>query len=98
MAGLVQRLLRLGRKTAPVQPQRCGGCTLAACATGCRAAVLQMGCDGEEAQRLRQLGLYEGACVKVVDSRNGMLLEVKGARLAVGKALASSIRVLPLGA
>ncbi|HET6765044.1 MAG TPA: FeoA domain-containing protein, partial [Longimicrobiaceae bacterium] len=60
-----------------MQPQRCGGCTLAACATGCQAAVLQMGCDGEEAQRLRQLGLYEGACVKVVDSRNGMLLEVK---------------------
>jgi Fe2+ transport system protein FeoA len=94
---MLTRLFKIGSKPQVPEPRRCGGCTLAACATGCQAAVLAMGCEGEEAERLRQLGLYEGACVKVVDSRNGMLLEVKGARLALGKALASSIRVMPLG-
>jgi Fe2+ transport system protein FeoA len=94
---MLTRLLRRGTKVQAPAAKRCGGCALAACAAGCQAAVLQMGCEGEEAERLRQLGLYEGACVKVVDSRNGMLLEVKGARLALGKALASSIRVMPLG-
>jgi Fe2+ transport system protein FeoA len=94
---MLKRLLARTRKTEAPAARRCGGCTLAACATGCQAAVLQMSCEGEEAQRLRQLGLYEGACVRVVDSRNGMLLEVKGSRLALGAALASSIRVLPLG-
>ncbi|MDB4952331.1 MAG: FeoA family protein [Gemmatimonadetes bacterium] len=95
---MLKRLLGRTKKAEALAPaRRCGGCTLAACATGCQAAVLLMECDGEEAQRLRQLGLYEGACVKVVDSRNGMLLEVKGARLALGAALARSIRVLPMG-
>lgn len=75
----------------------CGECALAACATGCQAAVLRMECEGGEAHRLRHLGLFEGACVRVLDSRNGMLLEVKGSKLALGEALASSIRVLPLG-
>ena len=93
---MLKRLLGIGAKPQAAPAKRCGGCTLAACATGCQAAVLQMACDGQEAERLRQLGLYEGACVKVVDSRNGMLLEVKGSRLALGAALASSIRVLPL--
>lgn len=56
-----------------------------------------MECDGTEACRLRNLGLYEGACVRVLDSQDGLLLEVRGSRLAVGAALASSITVLPLG-
>ena len=76
---------------------RCAECPLAACASGCRAAVLRMECDHGEAHRLRGLGLFEGTCVRVLDSRNGMLLEVKGARLALGQSLASSITVLPLG-
>lgn len=93
-------LSQLFRRRARPQPEarpRCGECTLDACASGCRAAVLHVGCEGGEASRLRSLGLHEGACVTVVDSRNGMLLDVKGARLALGAALASSIRVLPLG-
>lgn len=76
---------------------RCAACPLASCARGSRAAVLRMECDGAEACRLRNLGLYEGACVRVLDSENGLLLEVRGARLALGAALASAITVLPLG-
>ncbi|HYJ79134.1 MAG TPA: FeoA family protein [Longimicrobiaceae bacterium] len=92
---MLKRLL--ARKPAPDVPdERCAECPLAACASGCRAAVLRMECEHGEAHRLRGLGLFEGSCVRVVDSRNGMLLEVKGARLALGSSLASSITVLPL--
>lgn len=89
---LFRRPVQLERAT-----ERCGDCTLSACASGCRAAVLHVGCGSSEATRLRNLGLFEGACITVVDSRNGLLLEVKGARLALGASLASTIRVLPLG-
>jgi Fe2+ transport system protein FeoA len=95
---MLKRLLGRRTEDRSAPRTRCGDCTLAACATGCRAAVLQMECDGPEASRLRSLGLFEGACVTVVDSRNGMLLDVRGSRLALGSALASAIRVLPLGA
>lgn len=84
------------RRATTATPERCGPCPLATCARGCRAAVLRMECDGSEARRLRTLGLFEGACVTVVDSQDGLLLDVCGSRLAVGAALASSIRVLPL--
>ncbi|HEX2093280.1 MAG TPA: FeoA family protein [Longimicrobiaceae bacterium] len=93
---MLKQLLRKRTETAPPRAG-CGSCTLAACATGCRAAVLQMECDTSEASRLRSMGLFEGACVTVVDSRNGMLLDVRGSRLALGSTLASAIRVLPLG-
>ena len=75
---------------------RCAECPLAACANGCRAAVLRMECEHGEAHRLRGMGLFEGSQVRVLDSRNGMLLEVKGSKLALGAGLASSIKVLPL--
>ena len=76
---------------------RCAACPLASCVRGSRAAVIRMECEGTEACRLRNLGLYEGACVKVLDSQDGLLLEVRGARLAVGAGLAAAITVLPLG-
>lgn len=76
---------------------RCAACPLATCARGSRAAVLRMECDGNEACRLRHLGLYEGACVRVLDSQDGLLLEVRGTRLALGATLAAAITVLPLG-
>lgn len=91
---MLNRLFR--KKAAPAPALRCAECPLAACASGCRAAVLRMECDHDEAHRLRGLGLFEGTCVQVLDSRNGMLLEVKGARLALGQALAAAIKVLPL--
>jgi Fe2+ transport system protein FeoA len=56
-----------------------------------------MDCDRGEACRLRNLGVYEGACVKVLNSRDGLLLDVRGSRLALGATLASAITVLPLG-
>ena len=95
---MIARLLgRLQRKEAPVNV-RCAACPLAQCARGSRAAVLRMDCDGSEACRLRNLGLYEGACVRVVDSQDGLVLEIRGSRVALGAALASSITVLPLTA
>lgn len=93
---MLKRLLGWTKGRAQ-KPTVRGECALAACAMGCQAAVLRMECEGGEAHRLRHLGLFEGACVRVLDSRNGMLLEVKGSKLALGEALASSIRVLPLG-
>lgn len=75
---------------------RCAACPLASCALGSRAAVLRMDCDGSEACRLRNLGLYEGACVTIVDRQDGLLLDVRGSRLALGASLASLITVLPL--
>ncbi len=89
-------LKRLFARKPAAAPARCAECPLAACATGCRAAVLRMECGHDEAHRLRGMGLFEGTCVEVIDSRNGMLLEVKGARLALGQALARSIKVLPI--
>ena len=92
---MLKRLLNRLR-TRPAAPVRCAECPLAACASGCKAAVLRMECELGEAHRLRGLGLFEGSCVRVIDSRNGMLLEVKGAKLALGEGLARSIQVLPL--
>lgn len=94
---MLKQLRALMARTDRQNDARCGECTLDACAAGCRAAVLQVECESGEASRLRSLGLFEGACVTVVDSRNGMLLDVCGARLALGTGLASAIRVLPLG-
>lgn len=71
-------------------------CPLMACKTGHRAVVVRVGCGSAEACRLRALGVYEGARVSVVDSRNGLLLQVRGARLAIGAAVAAAITVIPL--
>ncbi|HEU4630217.1 MAG TPA: FeoA family protein [Gemmatimonadaceae bacterium] len=72
-------------------------CALSACLAGSRATVLEVGCGDAEACRLRALGLCEGASVDVVRARGCTLLEVRGARLAVGSAIAAGITVLPVG-
>ena len=95
---MIKRLIRRFRTKEIPASARCAACPLAHCARGSRAAVLRMDCDGGEACRLRNLGLYEGASVRVVDMQDGLILEVRGARVALGAALASSITVLPLGA
>ena len=82
--------------TAVVDPAVTGSCLLAACASGSRATVLAVRCGDAEACRLRALGLCEGASVSVVEARNGMLLDVRGARLALGSAITAGITVLPL--
>ena len=81
---------------APAESVVKGSCLLAACTTGSRATVLSMRCGDAEACRLRALGLCEGASVSVVEARNCMLLDVRGARLAVGSAITAGITVLPL--
>ena len=71
-------------------------CPLAACRNGHRAVVVSVDCPAAEACRLRALGVYEGASVAVLDSRNGLLLQVRGSRLAIGAAVAAAITVIPL--
>ena len=81
----------------PAEPARVGSCTLAACAAGARATVLEVRCGEAEACRLRALGLCEGASVSVLDTpRHCTLLNVRGSRLALGSALSAAITVLPL--
>ncbi len=85
---------------APAVPVSAPGagraCALAACAAGSRATVVSVGCGEDEACRLRALGLCEGASVSVVDSRQSMLLDVRGTRLALGRAITAGITVRPL--
>ncbi len=89
---LFARLFR--SRAEPADP--CAVCALAACRTGRRAVVVSLGCDDREAGRLRTLGLFEGTAVTVLDSRDGLLLEVRGSRLALAAALAATVIVRPL--
>lgn len=68
-------------------------CALAACSPGSRATVVDIACPADEGCRLRALGLYEGSKVRVVESRHCMLLDVRGTRLALGRALTAGITV-----
>lgn len=71
-------------------------CPLAACAPGARATVLALCCGHADACRLRALGFSEGTQVDVVDARHAMLLDVRGTRIALGRALTAGITVQPL--
>jgi Fe2+ transport system protein FeoA len=71
-------------------------CTLGACPVGLQATVLCLACPAHDAQRLRALGLFEGARVGVLDTRSGMVLDVRGTRLALGREIAASITVRPV--
>ena len=75
---------------------RPASCPLAACATGARATVLELCCGHAEACRLRALGFSEGTQVDVVDARHAMLLDVRGTRIALGRALTAGITVQPI--
>jgi Fe2+ transport system protein FeoA len=61
-----------------------------------RARIVFLGCHALEARRLRSLGVFEGASVSVVGTRNGILLNVQGARLALDASVAKTIIVQPL--
>lgn len=50
-------------------------------------------CPALDAQRLRTLGLFEGVQVGVVDTRSGMVLDVRGSRLALGRPVVAGITV-----
>ena len=71
-------------------------CALSACRAGTRATVVDIECSGDEACRLRALGLCEGTAVNIIDSRDAMLLDVRGTRLAIGSALSAGITVRPV--
>ena len=70
-------------------------CRLGDCVAGASATVVSLGCGENEACRLRELGLMEGASVSVVDARHCMLLDVRGSRLALSPAITAGITVLP---
>lgn len=55
--------------------------------------VLCIACPAHDAQRLRTLGFFEGVQVGVVDARSGMVLDVRGSRLALGHAVVAGITV-----
>lgn len=75
----------------------CDSCPLGVCAPGLRATVLCIACRSHDAQRLRALGLFEGAEVGIVDRRGGLVLDVRGSRLALSWEVAAAITVCPLG-
>ena len=92
-------LARLTRRApvpaAPTRPCCAEHCPLAACAAGLCATVVCLHCPDDEATRLRTLGLFEGARVGVLHARQGVLLDVRGARLALSAGLSAAITVRP---
>ena len=77
---------------------RCDSCPLGVCAVGCQAMILGISCPAGDAQRLRSLGLFEGARVGIIDTRSGMVLDVRGSRLALGWEIVAGITVCPVSA
>jgi Fe2+ transport system protein FeoA len=85
-----------GRRASPSgRGSPCDSCPLAHCPVGLQVTVLCIDCPSLDAARLRALGVYEGARVGIVDTRSGMLLDVRGGRLALGWKVVAGIRVLP---
>jgi Fe2+ transport system protein FeoA len=74
----------------------CDSCPLGVCPAGFHATVLCITCPALDAQRLRMLGLFEGAQVGIVITRSGIVLDVRGSRLALGWDIAAAITVCPL--
>ena len=77
-------------------PPRSSAMTLSSLAmlpAGTRVRIVRLACAHADANRLRVLGLFEGAQVRIVDRGSGLLLEVCGGRLAVGHTLAEDIMV-----
>lgn len=94
---LLSALGSLLRRRAPrAEAPACDSCPLGACAPGSRATVLCIACPAHDAQRLRTLGLFEGAHVGIVDARSGIVLDVRGSRLALGGAIVAAITVRPV--
>ena len=88
----------VARRARPAHVSACEACPLGACAPGSRATILCIACPAHDAQRLRTLGLFEGARVGVVDTRGGIVLDVRGSRVALGDSVVASITVRPVGA
>jgi Fe2+ transport system protein FeoA len=73
-------------------------CPLLALPIGTRALIVRIGCPLADASRLRVLGVFEGALVRIVDRRHGLLLDVCGSRLALDRAVAMHIIASPVTA
>lgn len=71
-------------------------CPLGQCAPGSLVVVVQLDCAPADARRLRPLGVFEGAYVRVVGGHHGTILDVRGARLALDSDLARTIIVEPV--
>jgi Fe2+ transport system protein FeoA len=71
-------------------------CALNRLPAGVRAVVVKILCPHGEASRLRILGLFEGTPVTIVDDRVGMVLDVRGTRVAIGASLAAAIIGIPV--
>ena len=69
---------------------------LADCAIGRNAVIVDVSASAGDACRLRALGVFEGAEVRVVGTRPGLLIEVRGTRLVLGTELAATVGVRPL--
>ena len=69
---------------------------LADCSIGRNAVIVDVGGSTGDACRLRALGVFEGAEVRVVRTRPGLLIEVRGTRLVLGRELAAAVDVRPL--
>lgn len=63
------------------------------CARGARVCVRALEGDAAECARLRALGLVEGAEVDVLETGIVWVLRVRGARLALARAVAERIGV-----
>jgi len=62
-------------------------------APGTRAVVTGVDTDGDDAVRLKRLGICEGRRVQVVRQGDPLILRVAGTRIGVSGRLAASIRV-----
>ena len=71
-------------------------CRVADLPVGVRAIVVHVACGEADAHRLKVLGLFAGAPISIVDRRSGVLLEVRGSRLAIAATLAAAITALPI--
>lgn len=87
-----------GERSEGSAASRCDSCPLGVCAVGCQATILGISCPAGDAQRLRSLGLFEGARVGIIDTRSGMVLDVRGSRLALGWEIVAGITVCPVSA
>ena len=67
-------------------------CTSLCCAKGgARVCVVEICGNEEEATRLRDLGVREGAQVTIVRAGNPLLVRVEGARFGIGEAAAQNV-------
>jgi len=80
----------------PILADSTGACPLADCAVGRDALVIDVCGSAGDACRLRALGVYEGAELTVVSNRLGLLIEVRGTRLMLGRELARAVGVRPV--